>query len=101
MEEKVNILLVDDEPSGLLALEVVLAPLGQNLVKAKSGREALQQLLTHDFALILLDVRMPDMDGPETAALIRQRKRNRHVPIIFLTAAHDDEAEVFRGYAVG
>ncbi|HVK53780.1 MAG TPA: PAS domain S-box protein [Burkholderiales bacterium] len=101
VEQKVNILLVDDEPAGLLALEAVLAPLGQNLVKVGSGREALQQLLALDFVLILLDVRMPGMDGLETASLIRRRKRNQHVPIIFLTAAHHDDTEVFRGYAVG
>jgi signal transduction histidine kinase len=98
--ETVNILLVDNEPKGLLALEAILEPLGEKLVIAGSGQEALRQLLSHDFALILLDVRMPGLDGFQTAALIRERERNRHTPIIFLTAS-DESEEVFRGYAVG
>jgi signal transduction histidine kinase len=99
VQETVNILLVDDEPGGLVALEAILEPLGQNLIKARSGHEALRHLLSRDFALILLDVRMPDLDGFETASLIRERERNRNTPIIFLTAG--DESEVLRGYAVG
>ena len=99
MQETVNILLVDDEPKGLIALEAILESLGQNLTKARSGLEALQHLLARDFALILLDVRMPGMDGFETASLIRKRERNRNTPIIFLTAG--DESEVLRGYAAG
>jgi two-component system sensor histidine kinase/response regulator len=98
---RVNILLVDDQPANLLALEAMLQGLGQRLVKAESGREALRRLLTHDFAVILLDVKMPDMDGFETAALIRQRDKSRDTPIIFLTAADKTHTEAVRGYAVG
>ena len=101
MHEIVNILLVDDEPGGLLALEAILEPLGQKLITARSGHEALRHLLAHDFALILLDIRMPDLDGFQTAALIRERGRNRVTPIIFLTASDESEAQKFRGYAVG
>jgi two-component system, sensor histidine kinase and response regulator len=97
----VNILLVDDQPANLLALEAMLQGLGQTLVRAESGREALKWLLTHDCAVILLDVKMPDMDGFETAALIRQRDKSRDTPIIFLTAADKTHTEAVRGYAVG
>jgi two-component system, sensor histidine kinase and response regulator len=99
--DRVNILLVDDQPANLLALEAMLQGLGQTLVKAESGREALKWLLTHDFAVILLDVKMPDMDGFETAAMIRQRDKSRDTPIIFLTAADKTHTEAVRGYAVG
>ena len=92
---------MDDQPANLLALEAMLQGLEQNLVKAASGREALKWLLTHDFAVILLDVKMPDMDGFETAALIRERDRSRDTPIIFLTAADKTHTEAVRGYAVG
>jgi two-component system sensor histidine kinase/response regulator len=97
----VNILLVDDQPANLLALEAMLQGLGQNLVKAESGREALKWLLSYDFAVILLDVKMPDMDGFETAELIREREKSRDTPIIFLTAADKTHTEAVRGYAVG
>jgi hypothetical protein len=100
-DDRVSILLVDDQPANLLALEAMLQGLGQNLVKAESGREALKWLLTHDFAVILLDVKMPDMDGFETAALIRERDKSRDTPIIFLTAADKTHTEAVRGYAVG
>src|SRR5262249_1139721 len=100
-DQKVNILLVDDNPSNLLALEAILESLGQNLVKARSGRDALRRLLGDDFALILMDVQMPDMDGLETAALIREREKNRHTPIIFLTAYERTDAQHFRGYSLG
>lgn len=98
---KVNILLVDDHPENLLALEAVLDSLGQTLVKAHSGEEALKCLLKQDFALILLDVQMPGIDGFETASLIRERERSQHTPIIFLTAFHKNDAHVFKGYALG
>src|SRR6266545_4938760 len=96
-----NILLVDDRPENLLALEGILEPLGQNLINAHSGEDALRQLLLHDVALILLDVQMPELDGFETAALIKRRERTRHVPIIFVTAISTEEAHVFRGYSAG
>ncbi len=99
--DRVNILLVDDQPANLLALEAMLQGLDQILVKAESGREALKWLLTHDFAVILLDVKMPDMDGFETAAMIRQRDKSRDTPILFLTAADKTHTEAVRGYAVG
>jgi signal transduction histidine kinase len=101
IEDRVNILLVDDQPANLVALEAMLQSLGQNLVKADSGREALKWLLTHDFAVILLDVKMPEMDGFETAELIRQRDKSRHTPILFLTAADNTPTQAVRGYAVG
>ncbi|WP_394823718.1 ATP-binding protein [Pendulispora albinea] len=81
-----NVLLVDDDPANLLALEAVLEPLEQRIMKARSGEGALRLLLEHDFAVILLDLRMPGMDGLETAAAIKQREKSRHTPIIFLTA---------------
>ena len=98
---RASILLVDDHPSNLLALEAILEPLGQDLVKAHSGEEALKALLTRDFACILMDVQMPGMDGFQTASLIKQRERTRHVPILFLTALSRDAAHVFKGYAHG
>jgi two-component system, sensor histidine kinase and response regulator len=99
--DRVNILLVDDQPANLVALEAMLQGLGQNLIRAESGREALKWLLTHEFAVILLDVKMPEMDGFETAALIRQRDKSRHTPILFLTAADNSQNHAVRGYAVG
>ncbi len=101
IDDRVNILLVDDQPANLIALEAMLHGLGQNLIKAESGREALKWLLTHEFAVILLDVKMPEMDGFETAALIRQRDKSRHTPILFLTAADNTQNHAVRGYAVG
>jgi PAS domain S-box-containing protein len=98
---KVNILMVDDHSENLLALEAILQSLGQNLVKATSGAQALRCLLSQDFAVILLDVQMPDMDGFETAALIRQRERSQYTPIIFLTAFSNSESMVFKGYSLG
>ena len=95
------ILLVDDRPENLLALEAILEPLEQQLLFAHSGEDALRQLLLHDVAVILLDVQMPGLDGFETAALIKQRERTRHIPIIFVTAISKDEQQVFRGYSAG
>jgi signal transduction histidine kinase len=100
-DDRVNILLVDDQPANLVALEAMLQGLGQNLIKAESGREALRWLLTHEFAVILLDVKMPEMDGFETAELIRQRDKSRHTPILFLTAGDSTQTQAVRGYAVG
>jgi PAS domain S-box-containing protein len=97
----VEILIVDDRPENLLALEAILEPLGQILVRAHSGDEALRLLLTHDFAMILLDVQMPGINGFETARLIKSRERTRYIPIIFLTAISKDEEYVFEGYSVG
>jgi PAS domain S-box-containing protein len=100
-DERVNILLVDDKRENLIALEAVLKPLGQNLVTATSGEEALRLLLRDEFALILLDVQMPGLDGFETAAYIKQVDRTKHIPIIFLTAISKDASHVFQGYSVG
>jgi len=96
-----SILMVDDHGANLLALEAILEPLGQRLVKASSGPEALRWLLRQDFALLLLDVQMPGMDGFETARLVRQRQRTRYTPIIFLTAHSREEAHLVHGYAMG
>jgi len=98
--EKVKILLVDDNPDNLVSIEAALESLNEELISARSGTEALRFLLENDFAAILLDVKMPDMDGFETAELIRSRKRSQHTPILFLTAYHNDE-HLFRGYDLG
>ena len=100
-QRQANILLVDDTPGKAAALEAVLAPLRQRVVVAHSGREALRHLLREEFALILLDVRMSDMDGFETAALIRQRRQSEHTPIIFITAFDKAELDMARGYSQG
>jgi len=96
-----KILLVDDQPKNLLALSAMLEPLGQEVVQASSGKEALRHLLRDEFALVLLDVQMPVLDGYEVAELIRGRERSRAVPIIFLTAIHRDQRLVARAYTVG
>jgi PAS domain S-box-containing protein len=100
-EERVSILMVDDHIENLVALEALLSDLGQNLVRAQSGTEALRFLLHQEFALIILDVDMPGIDGFETAALIREREKSRHTPIIFLTAINKTEQNVFKGYSLG
>ena len=98
--QKVKILAVDDDRDNLLALQAILEPLQQDLMLAESGTDALRLCLDHDFAAILLDVRMPELDGFETAELIRSRKRSLHTPILFLTAYRSDE-QLFRGYDLG
>ena len=100
-DAQANILVVDDNPSKLTAIRSVLHPLGQNIVEAHSGTDALRQLLKDDFAVILLDVRMPDMDGYETAEMIRNRQRSEVTPIIFVTAFDKGETQMSRGYALG
>src|SRR6266702_5426645 len=97
---KCNILVVDDLPDKLLVLESILAELAQNVITVRSGEEALRRVLKHDFAVILLDVNMPGMDGLETAAYIRRRKKSAHTPIIFITA-FADEIHTARGYSLG
>jgi two-component system, sensor histidine kinase len=96
-----DILVVDDDAKNLLAIEAALGALGPRLVKARSGDEALRRLLEQDFALILLDVQMPGMDGFETARIIRERRRTSHVPIIFITAYGRDAEQTLEGYALG
>ena len=98
---RVNILMVDDTPENLIALEAVLAVLEQNIIQARSGEEALRLLLKHDFAVILLDVNMPGINGFETASLIRQRKNSEHTPIIFVTAISTTETHMYKGYSLG
>ncbi|NJM78324.1 MAG: response regulator [Acaryochloridaceae cyanobacterium RU_4_10] len=100
-ESKVNVLLVDDRPENLIALEAVLSPLEQNLVSVRSGAQALKCLLDRDFAVILLDVQMSEMNGFETATLIRERLRSRDIPIIFLTAFNENKKQIFKGYSLG
>lgn len=96
-----KILAVDDDEANLIALRAILSDLGQPIVCARSGQEALRLLLNDDFAVILLDVRMPGMDGYETASFIRGRKHTSHLPIIFLSAVDQDDTHLFRGYAAG
>lgn len=100
-ESKVNILLVDDHEENLVALEAILEGLGQNLVKARSGKEALKHVLHNDFAVILLDAAMPGMDGFETAKLIRGREKSKNIPIIFLTAYSKSDAQMLNSYSLG
>lgn len=100
-EDKVNILLVDDQPARLLSYETVLGELGQNLITARSGVEALARLMKDEFALVLLDVSMPGMDGFETAAMIHDHPRFERTPIIFITGVHDTEFDRLKGYKLG
>ncbi|MGW1722836.1 response regulator [Streptomyces sp. NPDC002306] len=100
-DERAGILLVDDMEDNLIALEAILGSLNQPLVRARSGEEAMKALLRQRFALVLLDVRMPGMDGFETAANIKRLDQTKDVPIIFLTGADDDSGYAFRGYATG
>jgi CheY-like chemotaxis protein len=101
MNRQVKILLVDDNDESLIALEAVLRPLQQLLFKAKSGQEAMKLMLRNDFAVVLLDVLMPGMDGFETATHIKRLDQTRDVPIIFLTGTEPTAGAAFRGYAVG
>ena len=100
-DSRAPVLLVDDRRENLVALEAVLAPLGCRLVTATSGAEALKSLLDHEFAVILLDVQMPELDGFETADYIKRRERTRSIPIIFVTAISKEQHHVFRGYEAG
>jgi signal transduction histidine kinase len=100
-DERVNILLVDDRPENLLALEAILEPLGQELIRANSGPEALKRVLEVDLSVILLDVQMPGMNGFEVAEIIKSRERSRTIPIIFLSAISKEDAYVFKGYSMG
>ena len=101
MSQPAKILMVDDRPENLIALEATLDPLGHHLVRARSGAEALKRLLLDDYALILLDVQMPGMDGFETATRIKEREKSRYIPIIFLTALSTHEQDIFQGYTSG
>ncbi len=96
-----NILIVDDKPANLLALRKILAKPGLNIIEASSGNDALAMLLEHDFALILLDVQMPDMDGFETAEIMRGNEETKNIPIIFVTAISKEQKYVFEGYDKG
>src|SRR5437868_8298134 len=100
-EEKVNILLVDDQPGKLLGYEVILSELGENLIKAGSANEALEQLLKNDVAVVLIDVCMPDLDGFELAAMIREHPRFQKMAIIFVSAIQVTDLDLLRGYAAG
>jgi signal transduction histidine kinase len=100
-DPRVHILLVDDRPENLIALEAILEPLGQKLITAHSGEEALKCVLKHQFACILLDVQMPEMNGFDTAQIIKSRERSRYIPIIFLSAINKEDSYVFKGYSMG
>ncbi|HWG85469.1 MAG TPA: response regulator, partial [Deinococcales bacterium] len=100
-ERPARVLIVDDHSENLIALEAVLGQMAVELVRAESGVEALREVLRDDFAVILMDVRMPGMDGFEVASLIKERERSRHTPIIFLSAARREERYIFRGYELG
>jgi signal transduction histidine kinase len=100
-DRRVKILLVDDRPENLIALEAILEPLGQILVTAQSGEAALKCVLQHDFACILLDVQMPAMNGFDVAQIIKSREKSRYIPIIFLSAINKEDAYVFKGYSMG
>src|SRR4051812_9100898 len=100
-DDKVNILLVDDQPSKLLTYEVILRELGDNLIKASSGKEALEYLLKNEIAVVLMDVCMPELDGFELASMIREHPRFRKIAMIFISAIHLAEIDHLRGYEMG
>src|SRR5579863_8848227 len=99
--EKVNILMVDDQPAKLLSYEAILAELDENLIKANSGREALKHLLKKDIAIVLMDVSMPELDGFELAEMIRQHPRFQKTAIIFISAVHLTDLDRLKGYQRG
>src|ERR1700761_8476838 len=99
--EKVNILLVDDQPARLLTYESILGELGHNLVTARSGTDALGRLMADEYAVVLLDVNMPGMDGFEVASMIHEHPRFEKTPIIFITGVHISELDRLRGYTLG
>src|SRR5580692_5191320 len=99
--ERVNILMVDDQPAKLLSYEVILSELGENLIKATSGKEALEHLLKTDVAIVLMDVSMPDLDGFELASMIRQHPRFQRTAIIFISAVHLTDLDRLKGYEHG
>src|SRR5262252_4257562 len=101
MSSKTNILMVDDQPSKLLSYETILGSLGENLIRATSGQEALNLLLKHDFAVVLMDVCMPDVDGFELASMIRQHPRYQKTAIILISAIHLADVDRVKGYEVG
>jgi len=98
---RANVLVADDRPANVLAIQEVLQPLGHNVVSASSGDEVLRALLKTEFAVILLDVQMPIMDGFEVAGQIKRREKTRHIPIIFLTAVNQEPSDIFQGYEAG
>jgi len=100
-ESRANVLVADDRPANVLAIQQVLEPLNHSVVSASTGEEVLRALLTNEFAVILLDVQMPIMDGFEIAAQIKRREKTRHIPIIFLTAVNQEPSDIFQGYEAG
>src|SRR5436190_14373802 len=100
-DDKVNILLVDDQPAKLLSYEVILRDLDENLIKAASGREALEYLLKREIAVVLVDVCMPELDGFELAQMVREHPRFQKTAIIFISAIHLTESDYLRGYEAG
>jgi len=101
MNAKPKILIVDDKPENLVALEVVLRDMEIELIKATSGNQALKETLHHDFALALLDIQMPEMDGYELAGILREEEKTAHLPFIFISAVYTDNLNVFKGYEKG
>src|SRR3989344_7638625 len=101
MDKKTKILIVDDRPENLVALRKVLKDLDIELVEAKSGNEALKATLRHDFALALLDIQMPEMDGYELAGILREEEKTAQLPFIFISAVYTDNLNVFKGYEKG
>src|SRR3984885_14990519 len=101
MDEKINILMVDDQPGKLLSYEAMLAELGENLIKAHSGMDALEQLLKVDIAVVLMDVSMPGIDGFETAQMIHDHPRFQNIPIVFISGIHMTDLDRLKGYQHG